>query len=177
LKTLLNDAQLQITLHRLAHQLIEHHEDFSNTVIIGLQPRGVLFSDRMVHILQSIHQNNTIQYGKLDITFYRDDLNKNEALNAPASNTEIPFSITNKKVILLDDVLHTGRTIRAAMDAILDFGRPLEVTLMTLINRRFSRELPIQPDYVGYNVDTLFEQKVKVQWKEQEGEDAVLLID
>lgn len=175
LKSLLDQAQLQITLHRLAHQLVENHLDFSDTVIIGMQPRGVLFSDRIVSLLQQITNNKKIQYGRLDITFYRDDLHKGSALQAPAQ-TDIAFSVDNKRVVLIDDVLHTGRTIRAAMDALLDFGRPKEVELMTLIDRRFSRELPIQPDYVGLSVDTLFEQKVKVYWKEKEGNDEVVLL-
>jgi pyrimidine operon attenuation protein / uracil phosphoribosyltransferase len=175
LKVLLDQLQLQITLHRLAHQLIETHLDFSDTVIIGMQPRGVLFSDRIIELLQQIRGNDKIQYGRLDITFYRDDLDKAGALQAP-SETDITFSVDGKRVVLIDDVLHTGRTIRAAMDALLDFGRPKEVELMTLIDRRFSRELPIQPDYVGLSVDTLFEQKVKVLWKENEANDEVVLV-
>lgn len=176
MKTLLDQAQLQITLHRLAHQLVENHLDFSNTVIIGMQPRGVLFSDRIIALLHNITNNQKIQYGRLDITFYRDDLNKEGALQAPAE-TDIAFSVAGKSVVLIDDVLHTGRTVRAAMDALLDFGRPAEVELMTLVDRRFSRELPIQPDYVGFSVDTLFEQKVKVLWQERDGRDEVVLMD
>lgn len=175
MKILLDQAQLHITLHRLAHQLVENHLDFSESVIIGMQPRGVLFSDRILELLAKITNNQKIQYGRLDITFYRDDLDKQDALQAP-SETDISFSVTNKRVILVDDVLHTGRTIRAAMDALLDFGRPKEVELMTLIDRRFSRELPIQPDYVGLSVDTLFEQKVVVNWKAKEGNDEVVLL-
>jgi pyrimidine operon attenuation protein/uracil phosphoribosyltransferase len=175
LKTLLDQAQLQITLQRLAHQLVENHLDFSETVLIGMQPRGVLFSDRIMALLHQITHNSNLLYGRLDITFYRDDLHKGSALQAPAQ-TDIAFSVDDKRVVLIDDVLHTGRTVRAAMDAILDFGRPKEVELMTLIDRRFSRELPIQPDYVGLSVDTLFEQKVKVLWQEQEGKDEVVLL-
>lgn len=175
MKTLLDQAQLQITLQRLAHQLVENHLDFSDTVLIGMQPRGVLFSDRIMALLQQITHNSSLLYGRLDITFYRDDLHKGSALQAPAQ-TDISFSVDDKRVVLIDDVLHTGRTVRAAMDALLDFGRPKEVELMTLIDRRFSRELPIQPDYVGLSVDTLFEQKVKVLWQEQEGKDEVVLL-
>lgn len=140
-----------------------------------MQPRGVLFADRLVALLQQITGKQKIQYGRLDITFYRDDLDKAGALQAPAQ-TDIAFSVDDQRVILIDDVLHTGRTIRAAMDALLDFGRPKEVELMALIDRRFSRELPIQPDYVGLSVDTLFEQKVIVNWKAKEGSDEVVLI-
>lgn len=164
MKTLLNQVQLDITLQRLAHQLIEDHFDFQNTVIIGLQPRGIFFSDKIIGLLSQLNKDISVPYGHLDITFYRDDLDKKQSLLVP-SETNIVFSIDNKKVILIDDVLHTGRTIRAAMDALLDFGRPREVLLMTLIDRRFSRELPIQADYVGLSVDTLFEQKVRVLWE------------
>lgn len=176
MKTILDQAQLHITLHRLAHQLVENHLDFKDTVIIGMQPRGILFSNRIVTLLKNILQDTKIQYGLLDITFYRDDLRSGGGLQAP-SKTDIPFSVDGKKVILVDDVLHTGRTIRAAMDALLDFGRPKEVELMVLIDRRFSRELPIHPDYVGLSVDTLFEQKVKVYWQEKDENDEVVLVD
>lgn len=175
MKVLLNNSLLQITLSRLAHQLIENHLGFEDTVIVGLQPRGVLFSDRIVQQLKQITGNKHIPYGRLDITFYRDDLRRNNGIQVP-SQTDIAFSVSNKKVILIDDVLHTGRTIRAAMDALIDFGRPKEVELMVLIDRRFSRELPIQPDYVGLSVDTLFEQKVKVNWTANNESNEVILV-
>ncbi|MCW3120593.1 MAG: PyrR protein, partial [Flavipsychrobacter sp.] len=119
--------------------------------------------------------NQEIEYGKLDITFYRDDLRQND-MQVP-SYTDIPFSIQDKNVILIDDVLHTGRTIRSAMDALIDFGRPKKVELLVLVDRRFSRELPVQPDYVGHTVDTILTQKVKVYWKEKDEKDEVVLID
>lgn len=119
--------------------------------------------------------NKDIAYGKLDITFYRDDVHQNPDMQVP-SQTDINFSIENKKVILIDDVLHTGRTIRAAMDALIDFGRPKNVELLVLIDRHYSRELPIQPDYVGLTVDTIITQKVKVNWKEKDKKDEVVLI-
>ncbi len=174
LKILLDKQQLNITLQRLAHQLVETHLDFSGSVIIGLQPRGVWFSNRIVQIVKQI-TGTKIDYGKLDITFYRDDLRSGD-IHVPAQ-TEIPFGIEDKKVVLIDDVLHTGRTVRAAMDALLDFGRPQNVTLMTLIDRHYSRELPIQPDFVGQTVDTIITQKVKVYWAENDGVDEVILID
>ncbi len=175
MKTLLNDAQLDITLHRLAHQLVENHLSFKDTVIIGIRPRGILLSDRIAGLVKKITGNNHIGYGKLDITFHRDDVYTNE-LVVPES-TEIPFSIEGKNVILIDDVLYTGRTIRSAMDALIDVGRPKKVELLVLIDRRFSRELPIQPDYYGDTVDTITTQKVKVYWKEKDGKDEVVLID
>jgi len=174
LKTLLDKHQLNITLQRLAHQLVETHLDFSESAVIGLQPRGIWFSDRIVHIVKSI-TGKKIPYGKLDITFYRDDIHSGD-IHVP-SQTEIDFSIADKRVILIDDVLHTGRTVRAAMDALIDFGRPSSVELMALIDRHYSRELPIQPDYVGQTVDTIITQKVKVKWQENDGEDEVVLID
>lgn len=176
MKTLLNHKQLDITLQRLAHQLIENHFDFSETAIIGLQPRGVWLSDRIVALLHNIIKKKDITYGKLDITFYRDDVHQSAVMQTP-SQTEIHFSIENKRVILIDDVLHTGRTVRSAMDALIDFGRPKNVELLVLIDRHYSRELPIQADYIGMVVDTIISQKVKVNWKEKDKKDEVLLID
>lgn len=176
MKTLLDQKQLNITLQRLAHQLVENHLSFSDTVIIGIQPRGVWLSDRIAQMVKNITGNPAINYGRLDITFYRDDVHKSKSIQVP-SETDITFSVQDKNVILIDDVLHTGRTIRSAMDALIDFGRPANVELMVLIDRRFSRELPIQPDYVGQTVDTIITQKVKVYWEEKDGKDEVVLID
>lgn len=176
MKTILNDKQLAITIDRLCHQLIENHLEFPDTVIIGLQPRGIFLSDRIHRKLDQLLPGTRIPYGKLDITFYRDDFNKRDELHVP-NQTDISFSIENKRVILIDDVLYTGRTIRSALDAILDFGRPEKVELLVLIDRRFSRQLPIQPDYTGRTIDSIISQKVKVFWKENEGKDEVVLID
>jgi pyrimidine operon attenuation protein/uracil phosphoribosyltransferase len=154
----LSPHQLELSLLRLAHQLAEEMSDANDTVIIGLQPRGIYISDKIVEQLKKL-LNRNIQYGKLDITFYRDDFRKE--LHA-ANATDIPFSIDNKKVILIDDVLYTGRTIRAALDALTDFGRPVSVKLCVLVNRRFERELPIQPDYCGMTIDSVHSQKVRV---------------
>ena len=176
MKTLLDNNQLNITLQRLAHQLVENHLDFTQTAIIGLQPRGIWFSDRIAQIVRDITGQTDILYGKLDITFYRDDVHQGAGVLVP-SQTDVSFTIENRKVILIDDVLHTGRTIRAAMDALVDFGRPSNVELMVLIDRHYSRELPIQPDYVGQTVDTIITQKVKVNWEAKDGVDEVILID
>lgn len=142
-------------------------------MLIGLQPRGVFFSNRIVEVLKTI-ATGPVMYGQLDITFYRDDIRKGLHV---ANTTNLPFDIENRNVILIDDVLYTGRTIRAALDALLDFGRPAEVSLCVLIDRRFSRELPIQPDYAGKVIDTIVSQKVKVNWQENEGLDEVILLD
>jgi pyrimidine operon attenuation protein/uracil phosphoribosyltransferase len=147
---------------------------FKNTVLIGIQPRGVFLSDRIVKELENEVQKDKINYGKLDITFYRDDIRKE--LHVP-NRTDIKFSIEGKKVVLIDDVLYTGRTIRAALDALMDFGRPEKAELVVLIDRRYSRQLPIQPDYTGKSIDSIVTQKVKVFWKEKDGRDEVVLID
>jgi len=174
LKTLLSEQQMVITIKRLAHQVLENHLNLENTVIVGIQPRGVFLADQLVGEIKKELPGNKIQYGKLDITFYRDDVRKELHV---ANRTDILFSIEGKRVILVDDVLYTGRTIRAALDALLDFGRPERVELCVLIDRRFSRQLPIQPDYVGKAIDSIISQKVKVFWKVKDGREEVLIID
>jgi pyrimidine operon attenuation protein/uracil phosphoribosyltransferase len=173
LKTVITAEQIQLTIKRLAHQVLENHVSLTNTVIIGLQPRGIYLSDRIVKEITEVDPNLTVQYGKLDITFYRDDIRKE--IHVP-NQTAINFSIEEKKVVLIDDVLYTGRTIRAALDALMDFGRPEKVELMVLIDRRYSRQLPIQPDYTGKFIDSIITQKVKVLWNEKDGRDEVVLI-
>ncbi|HEV3250691.1 MAG TPA: bifunctional pyr operon transcriptional regulator/uracil phosphoribosyltransferase PyrR [Puia sp.] len=173
MKTILNAQQLAITLQRLSHQILENHIDLVNTVLIGIQPRGIYVSDRIVEQIKKQVAAELIHYGKLDITFYRDDVRQGlHTLN----QTNIPFTIENKNVVLIDDVLYTGRTIRAALDALLDFGRPSKVELCTLVDRRFSRQLPIQADYIGKSIDSIITQKVKVFWNEKDGRDEVCLL-
>lgn len=173
-RLLLDAHQIDITIKRLCHQLIENHDDFSNTALIGLQRRGVFLADRIVSYLLETLKLPSLETGALDVTFYRDDFRQREIL--PANSMKIDFLIENKKVILIDDVFYTGRTIRAGLDALLDFGRPAKVELLTLVDRRYSRHLPIAPDYIGVQVDTLATEKVKVFWKEMEGEDAAYLV-
>ena len=165
MRSILSEKQLEITIKRLAHQILENNDDLASTVFIGIQPRGVYLADQIVAELKKQISGNAVLYGKLDITFYRDDIRKELHI---ANRTEIPFSIEGKKVVLIDDVLYTGRTIRAALDALLDYGRPEKVELCVLIDRRFSRELPIQPDYVGKAIDSIISQKVKVEWEKME---------
>lgn len=174
MKTILTEQQISLTIRRLAHQVLENHIDLAETVIIGLQPRGLYLSDKIVEEFRSILQGKTVNYGILDITFYRDDVRRE--IKVP-NKTNINFSIENKKVILIDDVLYTGRTIRAALDALLDFGRPAKVELCVLIDRRFSRQLPIQPDYTGKVIDALISQKVKVMWKEKDAATEVVITE
>lgn len=172
---LLDGQKFQITIQRLCHQLIENHNHFENSVILGIQPRGVFLANRIIAELKNSLPKIQIESGNLDITFFRDDFRRKEGLLIPSS-TEIDFIIEGKKVILVDDVLWTGRTVRAAMDALLSFGRPEKVELLTLVDRRFSRHLPIEADYIGIKVDTIDSQKVIVSWKETDHEDKVILL-
>ncbi len=164
-RTILNKYQLQITIERLGYQLIENYVELESVVLIGIQPRGIFLADKIYNQLKKINPDQKIKYGKLDITFYRDDIRKE--LHQP-NQTDILFSLEEKNVILIDDVLYTGRTIRAALDALLAFGRPKKVELCVLINRRFSRQLPIQPDYCGKSIDSIISQKVIVEWDKEE---------
>lgn len=173
MKTLLTSQQINLTVKRLAHQLLENHVALQNTVIIGLQPRGIYLSDRIVQEIRQSNEAENIVYGKLDITFYRDDVRKE--IHVP-NQTEINFSVEDKQVVLIDDVLYTGRTIRAALDALMDFGRPAKVELMVLIDRRYSRQLPIQADYAGRSIDSIVTQRVKVLWEVNDGRDEVVLV-
>ena len=175
-KVLLNEKEVNIILHRLACQLIENHTDFSNTVLIGIQPRGKYLADRLANILKEDYKVKNLNLGYLDITFFRDDFRRGEK-PLEANVTNIDFEVEDKNVVFIDDVLYTGRSIRAALTAIQSFGRPNEIELLTLIDRRFSRHLPIQPDYRGRQVDAINEEKVIVNWKENAGEDAVYLIN
>lgn len=173
-KVLLTSKEVNIILHRLACQLIENHLDFSNSVLIGIQPRGTSLAQRLKTILETDYHIKNIELGFLDITFFRDDFRRGEQLEA--NRTQIDFLVEEKKVVFVDDVLFTGRSIRAALTAIQSFGRPSEIELLVLIDRRFSRHLPIQPDYRGRQVDAIDDEKVKVCWKEKDGEDAVYLM-
>lgn len=173
MKSILNKEHIAITIKRLAQQVIENYPDLNNVVMIGLQPRGIYLSDRMYRQVQQLVGKMPVHYGKLDITFYRDDV-RNTLHTANA--TDIPFSIENKTVILIDDVLYTGRTIRAALDALLDFGRPAKVVLCVLIDRRFSREVPIQADFIGKAIDSFENQKVLVRWEENSERDEVYIL-
>ena len=174
-KVLLTSKEIDIILHRLACQLVENHTNFKDSVLIGIQPRGVYLAERILKILQEEYKLEDLKLGHLDITFYRDDFRRSDK-PLEANKTKIDVVVEDKRVIFIDDVLYTGRSTRAALTAIQSFGRPKEIELMSLIDRRFSRHLPIQPDYSGRQVDAINEEKVKVNWKENEGEDVVYLI-
>lgn len=173
-KILLEKTQFDVTIKRLCHQLIEVHNDFSETVIIGLQPRGIYLARRIHKELQNILRTKKIHCGELDTTFYRDDFRKKELI---PNRTNIDFIIEDKNVVLIDDVLFTGRTIRAGLDAMLAFGRPKDVELLVLVDRRLSRHLPIQAKYTGIVIDSISTQNVRVEWKETDGTDKITLLN
>ena len=167
-KTIINQKHLELTINRLCYQLIENHDDFSNTVIIGMQPRGVHLSQLIHKKLQEITGNTNIQIGALDASFYRDDFRRRDT-PIEVSGTTINFLIEEKNVILIDDVLYTGRMVRAALDAMMDFGRPSSVEYLVLIERRFSRQLPVKADYIGRTIDSVDSERIEVQWKGTRG--------
>lgn len=173
-RVILDSQQLELTINRLCYQLIENHDDFANSAIIGLQPRGVYVSKRIHEQLVKMTGNKDIRHGSLDATFFRDDFRTRETPRIPEV-TELNFNVENLKVILVDDVLYTGRSVRASMDALLAFGRPQLVELLVLIDRRYTRHLPIMPNYTGKTVNTSTAEKVAVEWKETEGKDCVKL--
>ncbi len=167
-RLILDTDLLQITINRLVEELIENQQDFQNSVLIGLQPRGVFLAQRIQKRLNE-RLNKELPLGLLDTTFYRDDFRRRDT-PLQANATKIPFIIEDKKVILIDDVLFTGRTVRAALDAMIAFGRPRLVELLTFIDRKYTRDLPIQPDYVGRRVNTIKSQRVLVEWTDQGAE-------
>lgn len=176
-RIILDSKHFEITVTRLCYQLIEQHNDFSETVIVGLQPRGIFLAKRIQKKLTEILRlsaKKEIKCGSLDITFFRDDFRQKELV---PNSTEMDFDIENKNVVLIDDVLYTGRTIRAGLDAMLAFGRPKDVELLVLVDRRLSRHLPIQAKYIGKTIDSIASEKVKVEWKESEGADKVTLMN
>ncbi|MBC7381510.1 MAG: bifunctional pyr operon transcriptional regulator/uracil phosphoribosyltransferase PyrR [Bacteroidia bacterium] len=174
-RIILEKKQLDITLDRLCHELIERLGDFKDTAFIGMQPRGVFLSRRIKEKIISITGIQNFLYGELDISFYRDDYRRGHEQIVP-SELKIDFTVEGKKIVLIDDVLYTGRSIRAALDALTDFGRPEKVELLVLIDRKYSRDLPIQANYVGMSVDTRTHDKVKVEWKENGKKDVVHMV-
>ncbi len=163
MRVILSPKQLSETVNKLADQLNNNHKDLNDVVFVGIQQGGVVVANDIVAALQQLHPAQKVQYGQLDITFYRDDIRK-EVLAPDTMN--IPFAIENKTVVLIDDVLFTGRTIKAALDVLLDYGRPAKVELCVLIDRKEHRQFPIQADYVGKTVQTNKTDKVKLVNKE-----------
>ena len=174
-KQIVSSKQFGLMIERLAHQLIENHSDFSDTILVGLQPRGVEFTNRILDKLMQISKNKNIKSGSLDITFFRDDFGRRES-PIEAQELDMNVSIEGKNVVLFDDVLFTGRSIRSALDALMSFGRPNQVELMVLIDRRLKRHLPIQPNYVGKTVDSILSEKVIVRWNSNNTKDEIILL-
>jgi pyrimidine operon attenuation protein / uracil phosphoribosyltransferase len=172
---ILNQEQFELTINRLCFELIENHNDFSNSAIIGIQPRGIYLANRLQQTLKKLTGINPLT-GALDITFYRDDFRRKSHPLIP-SVTNLDFSIEAKRIILVDDVLYTGRTVRAGMEAVLGYGRPSEIELMAFIDRRFSRHLPIEPNYIGKSIDSIATERVEVQWEETDQQDKVILFN
>ena len=171
---ILDPVLFDLTIKRLCFELIENHDDFSQSVIIGLQPRGVFLANRIKKELENIIPGIQLKVGKLDITFYRDDFRRRDT-PITANKTEMNFVIENKKVIMVDDVFYTGRSLRSGLDAMLAFGRPQKVEMLVLIERKYSRDYPLQPDYIGKSVDSLSSQRVEVFWEETEKKNLVKL--
>jgi pyrimidine operon attenuation protein/uracil phosphoribosyltransferase len=160
------------SLTRIAHEILERNRGTERLALVGIRTRGDALARRLAHILEQI-TDGPIRTGALDITLYRDDLMRHAVGPQPlVRRTEIPFSIDEQKILLVDDVLYTGRTIRAALDALIDFGRPKEIQLIVLIDRGH-RELPIKADYVGKNVPTSLKETVTVRLTETDGTDEV----
>jgi pyrimidine operon attenuation protein/uracil phosphoribosyltransferase len=164
-------------LTRIAHEILERNRGTSDLALVGIRTRGVPLARRIAHSLKDISHTDVpdVPTGALDITLYRDDLMRHAVGPQPlVRRTEIPFSIDDKRILLVDDVLYTGRTIRSALDALIDFGRPRSIQLIVLVDRGH-RELPIKADYVGKNLPTSLKQSVQVRLQEIDGEDEVLL--
>lgn len=175
-REIIDARELNIAFNRLCCKLIENHGDFTSSILIGLQPRGVQVLDRIVKLLEEDYGVQGIRTGVLDITFFRDDFRRRQGHLQP-NKTQIDHLVEDQHVVFIDDVLYTGRSVRAAMDAILSYGRPAKMELLALIDRRFSRDLPIQPDYKGRQVDSIASQRVEVLWEESDGRDAVLITE
>jgi len=171
---ILQPPRLELTIQRLSRQIIENYYSSNNLVLVGIQPRGVYLS-RIIHsLLKSSKNIKHLEYAEIDVTFYRDDF-KLKPLSPSPQKIDPNFSIESKKVVLIDDVLYTGRTIRAALDALQNYGRPESVELLVLVNRRFTRQLPIEPNYSGISIDSFDNQKVLIDWKEDWKKSSVYL--
>lgn len=173
-REIIGTKEFHLIIKRLAFQLVENHGNFSNTVLIGLQDRGIHLADKLGELLREMKPDSTINVGHLDITFFRDDFRRSDK-PLKANKTEINFVIESKNVILIDDVLFTGRTVRAGLDAMMAFGRPANVELLTFVDRRYTRHLPIEASYVGKTVDSIAKDKVLVEWTKLEGQDRVMM--
>ena len=173
-RTILEKERFHLTIERLSQQLIENYPGFTDSCIVGIQDQGVTLAARIYDEIKKELKKVDIPFGKLDITFYRDDFRIRKT-PLEASKTEMDFLVEDKRVILIDDVVYTGRTIQAALAALQHYGRPRSVELLVLVDRRFNRHLPIKADYIGLVVDALDEAYVEVEWESIHGEDKVKL--
>ncbi len=173
-RTIIDSKGVNLTITRLCFQLIENHHDFNNTILVALQPRGIFLLERIIAKLKELKPSLDPKTGSLDITFYRDDFRRGST-PLVASKTNMEHNIEGRRVVIVDDVLYTGRSVRSALDALLDFGRPIQVELLVFVDRRFKRHLPIQPEYVGSRVDSLNSERVIVNWGKTDGKDEVQL--
>ncbi|WP_243289947.1 bifunctional pyr operon transcriptional regulator/uracil phosphoribosyltransferase PyrR [Bacillus sp. FJAT-47783] len=172
--TVLDDQAIRRSLTRISHEIIERNKGIEDCILVGIKTRGIYLAKRLAERIGKF-EGNEIPVGELDITLYRDDLTKKTVDNEPlVKGTDIPISINNKKIILVDDVLYTGRTVRAAMDAIMDHGRPAQIQLAVLVDRGH-RELPIRADYVGKNIPTSSSEKIVVELVEVDETDRVTI--
>jgi pyrimidine operon attenuation protein/uracil phosphoribosyltransferase len=172
----LDEQAVRRALTRIAHEIIERNKGIENSVLVGIKTRGIYLAKRLAERIEQI-EGNKIAIGELDITLYRDDLSKKTNDHEPlVKGSDIPVDVTNQKVILVDDVLYTGRTVRAAMDALVDIGRPANIQLAVLVDRGH-RELPIRADYVGKNIPTSSSEKIVVELQESDGQDQVTIYE
>ncbi|MCI4126008.1 bifunctional pyr operon transcriptional regulator/uracil phosphoribosyltransferase PyrR [Bacillus haynesii] len=166
----LDEQAIRRALTRIAHEMIERNKGMNNCILVGIKTRGIYLAKRLAERIEQI-EGNKVTVGELDITLYRDDLSKKTSNEDPlVKGADIPADITDQKVIVVDDVLYTGRTVRAAMDALVDVGRPSSIQLAVLVDRGH-RELPIRADYIGKNIPTSKAEKVMVQLEEVDGRD------
>ncbi|EWH20885.1 bifunctional pyr operon transcriptional regulator/uracil phosphoribosyltransferase PyrR [Bacillus haynesii] len=166
----LDEQAIRRALTRIAHEMIERNKGMNNCILVGIKTRGIYLAKRLAERIEQI-EGNKVTVGELDITLYRDDLSKKTSNEEPlVKGADIPADITDQKVIVVDDVLYTGRTVRAAMDALVDVGRPSSIQLAVLVDRGH-RELPIRADYIGKNIPTSKAEKVMVQLEEVDGRD------
>lgn len=173
-RQILSPERFKITLQRLASQIIENYSSKEAIIIVGIQEKGVILAQRLIAIIEKNYPKQKIQLGKLDITFYRDDFRMRQT-PLKANATQMDFEIDAKKILLVDDVLYTGRTIQAAMSSLQDFGRVDRIELLTMVDRKFNRHLPIMSDYTGIEVDAVDEAYVSVEWEHLDGEDKVMI--
>ncbi len=171
-RVILTGQDLRRALARIAHEIVERNRGVDGLVLVGLRTRGAPLARRLAKTLQEL-EDVAVPLGELDITLYRDDLTRRR-LQPRVGPSDVPVSLTDRAVVLVDDVLFTGRSVRAALDAIMDFGRPSSVQLAVLIDRGH-RELPIRPDYVGKNVPTALDEEVQVRLEETDGVDEVVI--